>query len=222
MLTRHPAIPYVLPFVVFMVLLAVRPYLPIGDMADLVIRDVVLSAVLVVFSRKQIHLRPSFPLAAILVGVGVFVLWIAPDALWPGYRAHWLFQNAVTGQIRSSFGAEARESVAALALRALRAVVLVPVIEELFWRGWLMRWLIQPSFETVPLGKYQRTAFWITAILFAAEHGPFWDVGLVAGIVYNAWMVKTRSLADLIWVHAVTNACLTAYVVVAGRWEYWM
>ncbi len=97
----------------------------------------------------------------------------------------------------------------------------VPMLEELFWRGWLMRWLISPKFETVPLGAYQAGSFWITAALFASEHGPYWDVGLVAGIAYNWWMIRTRSLADCILAHAVTNGCLCWYVVVTHRWEYW-
>ena len=100
-------------------------------------------------------------------------------------------------------------------------MVFVPILEELFWRGWLMRWLISPQFEKVPLGAYQAGAFWITAALFASEHGPYWDVGLIAGIAYNWWMVRTRSLGDCILAHAVTNACLCGYVVATRHWEYW-
>jgi hypothetical protein len=85
-----------------------------------------------------------------------------------------------------------------------------------------MRWLIQKDFLSVPLGSYLPSAFWITAILFASEHGPYWDVGLAAGLLYNWWMVRTRSLADCILAHAVTNACLAAYVVCAGKWQYWL
>ena len=48
-----------------------------------------------------------------------------------------------------------------------------------------MRWFIRPDFEAVRLGTYTRYSFWVTAVLFSAEHGPFWDVGLVAGITYN-------------------------------------
>ena len=68
-----------------------------------------------------------------------------------------------------------------LALRLFRAVVIVPVVEELFWRAWLMRWLIDADFEKVPLGAYAPRAFWIVALLFASEHGPYWDVGLACG-----------------------------------------
>ena len=109
-----------------------------------------------------------------------------------------------------------------LALRAVRAVVIVPIVEELFWRAWLMRWIISADFQTVPLGTYQGRAFWIVAILFASEHGSYWEVGLIAGIIYNWWMVRSKSLGDLILAHAITNGCLSAYVIAAGKWEYWL
>ena len=95
-----------------------------------------------------------------------------------------------------------------LVLRCLSSFVLVPILEELFWRGWMMRWLIDTNFLKVPLGKYVPSAFWIVAVLFASEHGPYWEVGLAAGIVYNWWIVRTRNLADCILAHAVTNAVL--------------
>ncbi len=60
------------------------------------------------------------------------------------------------------------------------------------------------------------------ALAFASEHGPYWDVGLLAGILYNWWMLRTKSLGDLICAHAVTNACLSLFVITAGKWEYWL
>jgi CAAX prenyl protease-like protein len=77
------------------------------------------------------------------------------------------------------------------------------------------------DFRLVPLGQYSRAAFLLTAVLFASEHGSLWDVGLVAGLLYNWWMDRTRSLGDLILAHGVTNACLSIYVLMEGRWEYW-
>jgi CAAX prenyl protease-like protein len=65
-------------------------------------------------------------------------------------------------------------------------------------------------------------AFWATAVLFATEHGPYWEVGLLAGVIYNWWMVQTRSLMDCMIAHAITNACLAIYVVAFGHWEYWL
>ncbi|MCP5120381.1 MAG: CPBP family intramembrane metalloprotease, partial [bacterium] len=46
--------------------------------------------------------------------------------------------------------------------------------------------------------------------------------GLVAGLIYNGWIDKTKRLGDCIVAHAVTNGVLSAYVIVAGKWEYWL
>ncbi len=63
------------------------------------------------------------------------------------------------------------------------------------------------------MGQYTPLSFWAVALLFASEHGPYWEVGLIAGVAYNWWMVRTRNLADCILAHAVTNALLAAYVL---------
>ena len=115
-----------------------------------------------------------------------------------------------------------KRSVWFLAIRTLSCAVVVPLVEELFWRGWLMRWLEGHDFRKVPLGAYMPFAFWTVAILFASEHGPYWEVGLAAGIVYNWWIVRTKNLADVILAHAVTNALLSGYVLSAGQWQYWL
>jgi CAAX prenyl protease-like protein len=106
--------------------------------------------------------------------------------------------------------------------RVLVSVITVPILEELFWRGWLMRWLIDRNFEKVALGTYSAQAFWIVAALFASEHGSFWDVGLLTGVIYNWWMIRTKSMWDCILMHAVTNACLAWYVLHYDQWVYWL
>jgi uncharacterized protein len=212
---------YVLPFAVFLVFLALQKYVPLPPNLEFLVRDVLLAAVLVGFSRHVIQLRPSRPLETVILGIAVFIVWVGPDLLFPAYRQHWLFQNSILGQVAVTIPGSVLQAPWVLTPRVLQAVVFVPILEELFWRGWLMRWLISPQFEKVPLGAYQAGAFWITAALFASEHGPYWDVGLIAGIAYNWWMIRTRSLADCILAHAVTNACLCWYVVATHRWEYW-
>lgn len=185
------------------------------------IRCMVTIAAMALVSRRVIALRPSRPLASFLVGVGVFVLWVAPDWLWQ-YRDHWLFSNSLTGEAISSLAPEARTDRLFLGIRIFGSVALVPILEELFWRGWMMRWIIRPDFLRVPLGTFGTASFWIVALLFAAEHGPYWEVGLAAGIVYNWWLIHTRNLADCILAHAVTNALLAGYVVAYGQWQYWL
>jgi CAAX prenyl protease-like protein len=151
----------------------------------------------------------------------VFCLWIAPELVDPHYRSFSLFSNAVMGHVGSSLRPEALRSGSVLFWRTVRAATVVPVAEELFWRAWLMRWLINHDFQRVPLGTYMPGAFWLTAFLFAAEHGPYWDVGLVTGILYNLWMIRSKSLGDCVLMHAVTNLLLSLYVIAYGQWRYW-
>ena len=218
---RWPSVPYVLPFVLFLFLQGLQSYLPFDVSVEYPLRLALLAAALAIFSRGVIDLRCGAALQTITVGIGVFVIWILPDVLFPAYRQHWIFQNPLVGWIGNNVPENILISPVVLWSRILRASVVVPIIEELFWRAWLMRWLISPRFERVALGAYRPAAFWATAVLFASEHGPYWDVGLVAGIIYNWWMLRTKSLGDCILAHAVTNACLCIYVVATRHYEYW-
>jgi len=214
---RHPTIEYVAPFVVYAGMIA----LPLSPGLLFPIRFVIVLAVLLFVSRPYLTLHPSHLLASIGIGIAVFVVWVGPDLLF-GYRHYWLFENPVVGKATSSLAPSLQQDYFFLLIRVLSSVALVPVLEELFWRGWLLRWLIQSDFRKIPVGTHQAGAFWLVAVLFAAEHGPFWEVGLLAGIIYNWWMVRTKNLADCILAHAVTNGILAIYVLAAGQWQYWL
>jgi CAAX protease family protein len=221
---RSPSVPYVGPFIAFLVLLALSRWVALPPLAVQLGFVIAMLAVVAILTRGSVtwrDLRVTNWAGSLLLGVAVFVLWIGPDLLFPNYRHHWLFDNSLMGHVQAGLSDESHDQPAVLWLRAFRAVAIVPLIEELFWRAWLMRWLISVDFLTVPLGTYSAMAFWIVAILFASEHGSYWDVGLATGVIYNWWMLRTKSLGDLVLVHAVTNACLSLYVVLAGKWEYW-
>ncbi|HET8548533.1 MAG TPA: CAAX prenyl protease-related protein [Bryobacteraceae bacterium] len=216
------ALPWVLPFVVFAALLAVQHWtLPFGRW-EFPLRVALLAAVLWAFSRRVITFATRKAATSVGIGLLVFAIWIAPDVVFPGYRQQWPFQNSITGTLQSSIDTPLLNDPMVLFFRSVRAILLVPIVEELFWRGWLMRWIVNTEFWRVPLGAWSPRAFWITAVLFSSEHGPYWDVGLVAGVIYNWWMVRTRSLGDCILAHAVTNAALSAYVIARGEWQYWL
>lgn len=218
----RPSWPYVAPFGTYIFLFGIQSLYPIDPRLALLVRFILCSVVLLSYSRGVLQFRPRHIIGTLLVGALVFAIWVAPDAMWPVYRHHWLFDNAVFGAPRSSLPSSIRIGAGFLILRLLNSVVLVPIVEELFWRAWVMRLLIAANFEKVPLGSYLPESFWLTGVLFALEHGSYWDVGLLAGIAYNLWMVRTRSLADCILAHALTNGLLAAYVIVAGKWEYWL
>ena len=222
LIERYPSAPYVVPFLVFAILLLAAPTMPFSQRVESAIRVTVLTLTLVAVARGAIDFRVTHWLGTLAVAVGVFALWIAPDMLIPGWRDSWIFQNGITGSLHLSMPVASRSDPVVLTLRIARAAILVPIIEELFWRAWLPRVLVAKDFRTVPLGHYSTMSFVATAVLFASEHGPYWEVGLAAGLIYNWWMFRTRSLGDLILAHAVTNLLLGLFVVATGRWEYWM
>ena len=160
---------------------------------------------------------------SVVVGIAVFLLWILPDRIAPGWHHMVLFENPITGHPLATTAEASKHDPGFLFFRIAISAIAVPILEELFWRGWLMRWIIDSGdFERVPLGAFSYSAFWLTAVLFATEHGSFWDVGLAAGVVYNWWMIRTHNLWDCIIAHAVTNGILAWYVIGAGQWQYWL
>lgn len=212
---------YIAPFTAFLIFLFVDAGLPVDSQWGAPLRVFLLATICLICWPDELSFRPTRPLASIAIGAFVFLLWIAPDIFSPAYRQNWLFSNSVIGHLHSSLQPSALHSPWILAWRSIRAAIIVPVVEELFWRAWLMRWLIHNDFHEVPLGTYRPFAFWVTAVLFAAEHGSYWDVGLLTGIVYNFWMMRTKSVADCILMHAVTNTILSGYVIAAAQWQYW-
>jgi CAAX prenyl protease-like protein len=212
----------VAPFAAFVGCMVIEKALPFGPGIFYPVRAAVALIAMLVFSLRVIPWVPDRPLPSIGLGVAVFFIWIGPDLLWPGMRNHWLFHNSLVGSAASALPADLKSSPAFIAVRVFGSVGLVPILEELFWRGWLMRWLVSQNFRKIPLGTYSHVSFWLTAILFASEHGSYWDVGLITGVVYNWWLIRTKDLANCILAHAVTNGCLAVYVLGWNQWQYWL
>jgi CAAX prenyl protease-like protein len=150
----------------------------------------------------------KFDWRAVAVGLGVLALWLV------NYH---LFYD--TAQSPGAFDASSQ----ILLLKILGSSLIIPVIEELFFRSFLMRYLVQSDFLSVPLGRYTAFSFWVTAIVFAAMHPAWqWGAALAAGAAYGAYLVKTKNLVGCILAHATTNFGLALYIIATGEWALWM
>jgi CAAX prenyl protease-like protein len=156
--------------------------------------------------------RPFVTLFSILSGIVVFVLWIHMD-----------FPFATIGSPQG-FNPEIFQGNAMrifmTATRLFGAALVVPVMEELFWRSFLIRYIVDQDFLKVPVGLFTWSSFLITVILFGLEHNLFL-AGIMAGIVYNLVLYYTRSISHCIVAHAVTNLALGIYVISSGKWYFW-
>ncbi|MEO6848096.1 MAG: CAAX prenyl protease-related protein [Chthoniobacterales bacterium] len=107
-------------------------------------------------------------------------------------------------------------------LRFLRLALVVPFLEEIFWRGFLMRYFIKPKFTDVPFGTYQTFSFLAVAVLFALEHGMVdWIPAVLTGLLYNGLAVRTKSMGSCVIAHAVTNLGLGFYIMATKQWGFW-
>lgn len=107
-------------------------------------------------------------------------------------------------------------------LKITRAVTIVPVVEELFWRGFVLRAFVNWNrFEDVPLGKFTWFSFLGSSLLSVAQHPANWGVSILCWMLFNALFYWNRSLLCLMLTHAITNLALYIYVVRSGDWQFW-
>ena len=112
------------------------------------------------------------------------------------------------------------QRAAFLALRFSGLVLVVPVMEELFLRSFVIRFVTNPDFWQVRIGDYSQTAFWAVAGLSALAH-PEWLIAIIASVAYTLLLRRTRSLFASVAAHAVTNFALGMYVLKTGAYQYW-
>lgn len=208
---RWPWLPYVAPFAVFALLTVVEPghgFLP----WLYPLKTITVGGVILLFARDFPPLQPRSTLLALGVGLVVFVVWVLPEGLYP--------------TLTTSPGIDPFEHLSGpavwtwIAFRVLGATVVVAVMEEVFWRGFLLRWIVHQDFRRVAMGTFTWPSFLITSALFAVEHER-WLVGLAAGVAYNLLVYRTRSLYACIVAHGVTNLALALYVLYTGHWSFW-
>lgn len=215
----------VLPFATFMALLALRGWAQTHDGWGLLdprwlygITVLVVGAMLWAFRHEYGELsRQTLPsarglLTAIAVGLAVFACWITLDAPWMRLDA---------GSIGfAPLAPDGRLQWDLVIVRALGATLLVPVMEELFWRSYLMRWLQQPGFAGLAPQRVGLRAVLLSTFLFVLVH-PLWLAAAVAGLAY-AWLyVRSGQLWSAVIAHAVTNGVLAVWVVWTGHWQFW-
>lgn len=149
---------------------------------------------------------------AIGVGLGVYMAWVRMDWSW-----------TIQGARAAGYDPFSSQSVSAYGLAAFRlfgAAVVVPVMEELFWRSFLMRYLISSRFEAVQLGVLTPFSFGLMVVLFGVEH-DLWLAGMMAGAAYGLLLYRTRSLWACVLAHGITNLALGIHVLMTHEWYWW-
>ena len=105
--------------------------------------------------------------------------------------------------------------------RIAGSIFIVPIVEELAYRGFLMRRLVKADFESVPFKAVPWPALILTAIVFGAAHGALWAPGIVAGIAFGLVLILRGRFGEAVAAHAVANALISVSVLGWDQWQLW-
>ncbi|HXA08868.1 MAG TPA: CAAX prenyl protease-related protein [Chthoniobacterales bacterium] len=173
------------------------------------------AGLLICFRRQYEFHRLRRPVFAIAIAFFVFVLWVAPQQFFH-------FPARVAGFNPDTFAAEPVVYWTTLAVRFLRLVVVVPLIEEIFWRGFLLRYLIADKFEQIPFGAFSWYSFAIVTLAFGFSHSMAdWPAAFITGALYNVVAYRTKSLTSCVLAHGLTNLALGLWIVTTKQWGFW-
>jgi len=213
------------PFALFIALLALRGLAPADgawgfDPRWLHPLSSLLAAALLFAWRREFGelARQTWPswreaLVAVAVGAAVFAAWIGLDEPW-------MRLGSTAAPFRPVDAASGDLLWPLALLRWGGAALVVPLVEELFWRSFVMRWLQVPNFEALPPQRVALRALVLSTFLFMLAH-TLWLAAIVAGLAYALLYVRTGSLWTAVIAHAVTNAALGGWVIATGNWAFW-
>ena len=215
----------VLPFALFMLVLAIRGF--VADSASVtdgldarwlyLLQALLPLAALAAFLSAYSELRTpprqiSSSVISIAVGIGVFLLWIAPMPRWAQLGNATAPFQPVSGAGDLIWGL--------IGIRTFGAVLVVPLMEELFWRSFLLRWIDRRDFLAVSPAQTSWFALIASSAVFATAHN-LWLAGFAAGLVYGLLYRRLGNLWYAVLAHATTNLALAVWVVSQRSWSYW-
>ena len=173
------------------------------------LRVVAAAGALWYFRRSYRDLDWRFGWVAVTAGAAVFSIWMAFEKTFHSPAPSALVQASSVARI------------AWIASRIAGAVVMVPIAEELAFRGFLLRRLASSDFESVGWQAFSSMPFLISSVAFGILHGERWLAGTIAGAVFALVQLRRGRIGDSIAAHAVANALVAAWVLLAGDWKLW-
>lgn len=206
-------LPYVMPFLVF----AGFTYLvPVFNLSKAFVYPAKTLSVMVLlffyWPRIKHEIKVTLDLNAVMAGIAVFIIWVGFENLYPkigpesGFNPFELTRGTNVYLLMGS--------------RLFGAVLIVPVMEELFWRSFALRFLINTNFTRYSLGTFTWFSFIFVSIAFGLEHQR-WLPAIFAGCIYAILLYQKKNLFSPILAHGVANFLLGVYVIANNEWGFW-
>ena len=239
-LRDSPALVRVVPFIIFLGITMLQGQFGEASRYWLYLGKTIAGVGLVWAMRPYVkELRWAFSWEAVVVGVAVCVMWVGIDGCYPSLAQ--INQDYIYPILKFigldkwfakpvaaipppwnplvQFGAGPLAWVFIVG-RILGSSIIVPPLEEVFYRSFLYRYIVKPDFMAVSLGTFQLMAFLATAAVFGFSHYE-WLAGIPCGFAYQWLALRKNRLGDAMTAHAITNFLLGLWVVWRGAWHFW-
>lgn len=215
-LAGSPALVRLAPFFIFVALTFFQGKLGEASRYWIYLIKTLLGAGMIWAVRPYVReMRWKISGAAIVAGVSVFAIWVGLDKFYPHLEKSGTLWNP-----HQPFGNNSTLAWLFIFVRIAGSTLVVPPLEEVFYRSFVYRYIIRPDFQSVPLGQFRWGAFFITSAIFGLAHHE-WLAGIFCGLIYQGLVCWKKRLGDAITAHAVTNFLLGGWVIWQNTWNFW-
>ena len=155
---------------------------------------------------------------AVVIGVAIFAIWIGLDGYYP--RLSKLGEG--TNPFKE-FGDGSPTAWFYIVVHITGMTLVVPPVEEVFYRSLVYRYLVKVKFLEMPLGQFHGLSFVVTSVIFGVMHPQWWVAGIICGLAYQWLVVRKNRLGEAMTAHAITNFMLGVWIVWRGgeAWTFW-
>ncbi len=215
--TASPEYARTVPFVVFVLLTCGQGQFGPASTYWMYLLKTLVGAWLIWASRPFVEeMRWKLSWEAVAVGVVICIAWIGLDGLYPR-----LAKPQTVWDPNKQFGAGSGLGLFWNVVRLIGSSVVVPPIEEVFYRSLLYRYFVRIKFLTMPLGQFHALSFVVTSGIFGLMHPDRWLAGILCGLAYQGLVLRKNRLGDAMTAHAITNFLLGLWVIAKGDWSFW-
>lgn len=233
-LLESPDVVRFVPFALFLVIGALGAKAFAGSEYWMYVAKTAAAGALLWWWRGRIaEMRWAFSVEGVVVGLAIAALWIGLEGHVPSLGRLWDLAREWAGGPKAPtpkpleawnpvayFASQPALGWGFVAIRVLGRSLVVPAMEEVFYRSLMYRYIANARFESVALGTFHVGAFAITSLLFGLSHTDHWLSAVLCGAAYQGLVVRKGRLGDAMLAHAVTNLAISAYAIGTGRWEF--
>ena len=215
-LEGSPVLVRVAPFVLFILLTALQGKFGEASRYWIYLGKTLVGAWLIWWIWPLVReMRWKLSWEAVLVGVAVFVMWVGIDPFYPKWGNESQGWNPF-----AQFDGDSTLAWMLFIGRLAGSTLVVPPLEEMFYRSFLYRYIEKADFLSVPMGRFEWKPFLITAAIFGAAHHE-WLAGVLCAFAYQGLVCWKKRLGDAITAHAITNFLLGLWVYWKSEWHFW-